>query len=916
MVLDDETKRFLAETIAGMVEGSLATMQRSMKEMTNNITALSLQNQNMETRLTKIEFPKFSGDDVKGWVYRCDQFFLVEQTPEMDKYETTAREYEDAFDNMLSRVEVGEDHVVSLFMGGLPTEIEMGVRMFKPKILADAYCLTNLQEATLNVVKKKNKSTFTPNNSRWEFLEELESLVDTGLMDLQAPLISLNALTSSTNFKTMRVIGTVVADGNKLVTNAECKEFKWQFGPTVFTTDVMLLPLGGCEMVLGIQWLATLGDIRFNFHELRTDFKYYGQKVLLRGTHGSNLDWLNHKTCDKSVRQTELHSFGHVCVSNSATTCMQIEEVPATFIHPILHQVIVAYEDVLHPPSQKDAIEGMVAELLKSRTIEDKFPIPIIEEFIDELHGSRLFTKLDLRSSQTMEDRALHLRTLLEIIRHRKLYAKRSKYGIDKVEYLGHVISAMGVSTDPEKVKAMSQWLILTNLKQLRGFLRLTSFHGFHVDSYFLTVKEGATIILGQYIDSQLHGHWICYQQPILPLTYDVIPFSLWFGLCTVLNVNSPLQVVANKRPLFSRIVPLARVSLYAKRSKYGIDKVEYLGHVISAMGVSTDPEKVKAMSQWLILTNLKQLREFTLETDASGVGLRAVLLQEGHPIDFLSKTLSAKHHLMSTYEKEFLAIVYALEKWRGYLLDRHFKIKTDHFSLKYLLDERMSTPTQISGRASVRTTTNKICSVFYWNKFRKHVNPDLAAYPGLLQPLPVPTKIWSSISMDFIDSLPKSQDVAQSFLDNIYKLHGLPNSIVSDRGKVFLSTFWKELFKLMQVKLTVSTSYQPQTDGQTEVVNRCLECYLRCMSGQPKHWMRWLSLAEWCLPACNEQRVLMVEPLAILDRRMAKRGNVVVVFVLVQWTNGSKEDATWEPIEEIQKNPPFQYLILRTRSI
>ncbi|GKD08386.1 reverse transcriptase, partial [Tanacetum coccineum] len=742
MVLDDETKRFLAETIAGMVEGSLATMQRSMKEMTNNITALSLQNQNMETRLTKIEFPKFSGDDVKGWVYRCDQFFLVEQTPEMDKYETTAREYEDAFDNMLSRVEVSEDHVVSLFMGGLPTEIEMGVRMFKPKILADAYCLTNLQEATLNVVKKKNKSTFTPNNSRWEFLEELESLVDTGLMDLQAPLISLNALTSSTNFKTMRVIGTVVADGNKLVTNAECKEFKWQFGPTVFTTDVMLLPLGGCEMVLGIQWLATLGDIRFNFHELRTDFKYYGQKVLLRGTHGSNLDWLNHKTCDKSVRQTELHSFGHVCVSNSATTCMQIEEVPATFIHPILHQVIVAYEDVLHPPSQKDAIEGMVAELLKSRTIEDKFPIPIIEEFIDELHGSRLFTKLDLRSSQTMEDHALHLRTLLEIIRHRKLYAKRSKYGIDKVEYLGHVISAMGVSTDPEKVKAMSQWLILTNLKQLR---------------------------------------------------------------------------------------------------------------------------------------------EFTLETDASGVGLRAVLLQEGHPIDFLSKTLSAKHHLMSTYEKEFLAIVYALEKWRGYLLDRHFKIKTDHFSLKYLLDERMSTPTQISGRASVRTTTNKICSVFYWNKFRKHVNPDLAAYPGLLQPLPVPTKIWSSISMDFIDSLPKSQDVAQSFLDNIYKLHGLPNSIVSDRGKVFLSTFWKELFKLMQVKLTVSTSYQPQTDGQTEVVNRCLECYLRCMSGQPKHWMRWLSLAEWCLPACNEQGVLMVEPLAILDRRMAKRGNDAVVFVLVQ---------------------------------
>ncbi|GJS27140.1 hypothetical protein Tco_0487760 [Tanacetum coccineum] len=82
-------------------------------------------------RLAKIEFLKFSGDDVKGWVFRCDQFFLMEQTLEMDKYETTAIEYEDAFDNLLSWVEVSEDHDVSLFMGGLPTKIEMGVRIAK-----------------------------------------------------------------------------------------------------------------------------------------------------------------------------------------------------------------------------------------------------------------------------------------------------------------------------------------------------------------------------------------------------------------------------------------------------------------------------------------------------------------------------------------------------------------------------------------------------------------------------------------------------------------------------------------------------------------------------------------------------------------------------------------------------------------
>nr|GEU33130.1 reverse transcriptase [Tanacetum cinerariifolium] len=58
-------------------------------------------------------------------------------------------------------------------------------------------------------------------------------------------------------------------------------------------------------------------------------------------------------------------------------------------------------------------------------------------------------------------------------------------------------------------------------------------------------------------------------------------------------------------------------------------------------------------------------------------------------------------------------------------------------------------------------------------------------------------------------------------------------------------------------------------------------------------------------LPVCNEQGVMMVEPLAILDRRMAKKENIAAVFVLVYWTNGSKEDATWEPIEKIQKNFP-----------
>ena len=78
-------------------------------------------------------------------------------------------------------------------------------------------------------------------------------------------------------------------------------------------------------------------------------------------------------------------------------------------------------------------------------------------------------------------------------------------------------------------------------------------------------------------------------------------------------------------------------------------------------------------------------------------------------------------------------------------------------------------------------------------------------------------------------------------------KLHGMPSSIINDRDPIFLSIVWEELFMAQGVQLLKSTAYRPQTDGQTEVVNRTL--YLRCMTGDKlKHWTSWLPLAKfWC---------------------------------------------------------------------
>lgn len=145
----------------------------------------------------------------------------------------------------------------------------------------------------------------------------------------------------------------------------------------------------------------------------------------------------------------------------------------------------------------------------------------------------------------------------------------------------------------------------------------------------------------------------------------------------------------------------------------------------------------------------------------------------------------------------------------------------------------------------------------------------------GLLQPLPIPTQIWKNLSMDFITGLPKSKGfeavfvvvdrlskyshfiplknpysartLAEIFTKEVVRLHGVPLSIISDRDPIFVSNFWQELFKLQETQLKMSTAYHRQTDGQTEVINRCLETFLWCfIADQPKTWVLWLPWAEY----------------------------------------------------------------------
>jgi hypothetical protein len=233
--------------------------------------------------------------------------------------------------------------------------------------------------------------------------------------------------------------------------------------------------------------------------------------------------------------------------------------------------------------------------------------------------GVLVFMNDILIYSKTLEEHVQLLQQVFEILRAQKFYIKLSKcsFAQKEVEYLGHVISSEGVSTEASKIEAVKQWPTPTNLKELRGFLGLTSY-------YRKFIK-----------------HYGILSRPLTNMHKKNVPY-VW----------------------------------------------------TSVTGAAFQHLK-SALLQAPVLAIQDFTKKFILEIDASDLGFGVVLMQEGHLMAYLSKVVSTKNQSLSTYEKECMTIIMAIEKWRPYLQHQEFVIKIDHRSLLHLTDQRISTKLQ-----------------------------------------------------------------------------------------------------------------------------------------------------------------------------------------------------------------------------
>jgi hypothetical protein len=519
---------------------------------------------------------------------------------------------------------------------------------------------------------------------------------------------------------------------------------------------------------------------------------------------------------------------------------------------------------------------------------------------------------------------------------------EKCEWGKQQVSFLGHVISAQGISVDQSKIDTIQKWPTPTNVTELRSFLGLAGYYRAYVPQYSKVAADLTTLTSKyqpwQWEEAQLKAFdalkRLLHTAPVLIVPDLDQPFVIHtdasdFALGAVLEQDHG-----------KGLQPVAYLSkkLNAAQCNYSVYEKELLA-IVSALGewkhyLLGSPHKIQVITdhqplQWLVNQQVLSARvarwvefmqQFTPRiayrpgrenTAADGLSRRSDH-DDGASVRAEQRTANIKAMLSTIFSSE-VTVTGLLEEIKNASSSdpEYVKLMSDPSRYRYLVkdgillrhdqcvyvpnDRALKTKllkemhdSSIGGHLGVHKTLTRLAQYYYWPGMRKdvqlYVHSCVAcgqnkhsnqASTGLLQPVPTPASRWQVWSMDLVGPLPKTSkghdtivvmvdkftklahfaptvitvnapQLAEIVLTRIVLQHGVPSAIISDRDPRFTSQMWRALWKMLDTSLNMSTAYHPQTDGQTERMNRTLEEMLRAyVNDKGTDWDQHLPLAE-----------------------------------------------------------------------
>ena len=559
--------------------------------------------------------------------------------------------------------------------------------------------------------------------------------------------------------------------------------------------------------------------------------------------------------------------------------------------------------------------------------------------------------------SDDLETHHNHVRQVLKRLLENNLYAKLEKCEFDKdhVEFLGHVLSGKGVSTDPKKVQSIKDWPIPTCMKDVQRFVGLCNYYRRFIQNFAqiarplhnLTKKNvkfnwteacqkafeelknrlistpilmhpdpekqyilecdasnyAIGAILSQY-DNEKRLHPVAYYSRSLlnaEINYSITDkellaikdaFSTWRHL--LLGAKHKVLVYTDHRNL---LYTLGGKIGNQRQHRWHLFFQEYDFQLIYRQGRKNGkPDSLSRRPDYMIkneeikpehILDIKNVKEVP-----SFIGVVSSLIDE--IIKYTKDDETAKD-IFLYFSPQNAKNDRAYKPFRKM---NKFKIQNNmilYNNLIYIpeklrleiLMKYHESPS--AGHLGIRRTLELITRNFWWPKIQEDVKSFINSCEncarnkvsrhrkyGLLQPLDTPDRPWKSIEIDFLCGLPNSkgfttlmvvvdrfskmihlipfkdvpnaQQTAKAFMKYIYKYHGFPSDIYTDRGSQFTSDLWNQFIKLFNVRLNIATTDHHETVGQVERCNAFIEQYLRLFSRAYFHddWVDWIDLAEF----------------------------------------------------------------------